>query len=95
MSLTLEEVKHIADLARLQLTDEEMQRYQHQLSDILDYAARLQQLDTSHIPPTASMLVESLPLRADEAVPGLTVDELLKNAPQAEQRQFRVPPVLE
>ena len=95
MSLTLDEVKHIADLARLQLTDAELQRYQQQLSDILDYAARLQQLDTSHIPPTASMLVERLPLRADQSAPGLGVDELLKNAPQAEQDQFRVPPVLE
>jgi len=95
MSLTLDEVKHIADLARLQLTDEEMQRYQQQLSDILDYAARLQQLDTSHIAPAASMLVERLPLRPDEAAAGLTLDELLKNAPLAEQRQFRVPPVME
>lgn len=95
MSLTLDEVKHIADLARLQLTDEEMQRYQQQLSDILDYAARLQQLDTSHIAPTASMLVERLPLRPDEAASGLTLDEIFKNAPLAEQRQFRVPPVME
>ena len=95
MSLTLDEVKHIADLARLQLTDEEMQRYQQQLSDILDYAARLQTLDTSHIAPTASMLVERLSLRADVAAPGLSIEELLKNAPLAEERQFRVPPVME
>jgi len=95
MSLTLDEVKHIADLARLQLTDEEMQRYQQQLSDILDYAARLQQLDTSQIAPTANMLVERLALRPDEAAHGLGLADLLKNAPQSEQRQFRVPPVLE
>jgi aspartyl-tRNA(Asn)/glutamyl-tRNA(Gln) amidotransferase subunit C len=95
MSLTLEEVKHIADLARLELTADEMQLYQHQLSDILDYADRLKKLDTSRIPPTASMLVERLPLRPDQAAAGLTVEELLMNAPQAEQNQFRVPPVME
>ena len=50
MSLTLEEVEHIAELARLELTDEEKERYRQQLSAILDYVARLQALDTSRHP---------------------------------------------
>ncbi|MBI4927842.1 MAG: Asp-tRNA(Asn)/Glu-tRNA(Gln) amidotransferase subunit GatC [Anaerolineae bacterium] len=95
MSLTQAEVEHIAQLARLDLTEEEKARYREQLSAILDYAARLRELDTSHITPTASVLAASLPLREDEVRPGLSLQDVLSNAPQAEERQFRVPPVLE
>lgn len=95
MSLTREEVEHIAELARLELSEEEKDRYREQLSAILDYAARLQALDTSHIPPTATVLARRAPLRADSPAPGLTVEEALRNAPDAEQNQFRVPPVQE
>ncbi len=95
MSLTKEEVEHIAELARLELTEEEKERYREQLSDILDYAARLQALDTSHIPPTSTVLAKRAVLRPDVAVEGLSTDEALSNAPRAEQKQFRVPPVLE
>jgi aspartyl-tRNA(Asn)/glutamyl-tRNA(Gln) amidotransferase subunit C len=95
MSLSLEEVEHIAALARLELTDEEKTRFQGQLSAILDYAQRLQTLDTTNIPPTARVLPERSMLRPDRARPGLSLDDLLRNAPQAEADQFRVPPVLE
>lgn len=95
MKLTLEEVEHIANLARLQLSEEEKNRYREQLSDILDYVAQLQALDTSGIPPTSSVLPERSVLRPDEPRPGLPLDELLRNAPAAEKGQFRVPPVLD
>lgn len=95
MKLTLEEVEHIAELARLQLSEAEKSRYREQLSDILDYAARLQALDTSGIAPTSSVLPERSVLRADQPRPGLSVDELLRNAPAADKNQFRVPPVLD
>lgn len=95
MTLTLEEVEHIAELARLELSPEEKARYREQLSDILDYAARLQSLDTEGIPPTSSVLPPRSVLRPDQARPGLTAEELLANAPDAEDRQFRVPPVLD
>lgn len=95
MSLTREEVEHIAALARLELSEEEKARYREQLSAILDYAARLQTLDTSHIPPTASVLAQRSVLRPDVPVQGLTTEEVLRNAPRTEQNQFRVPPVLE
>ncbi len=95
MKLTLEEVQHIAELARLELTPEEEELYQQQLSAILEYAARLQQLDTTGIAPTASVLPPHSGLRVDEVRPGLTTDAALRNAPQVEQSQFRVPPVLE
>jgi aspartyl-tRNA(Asn)/glutamyl-tRNA(Gln) amidotransferase subunit C len=95
MILTLAEVEHIAELARLHLSEEEKSRYREQLSAILEYAARLQSLDTSSIPPTSSVLPARSVLRPDEPHPGLSREELLRNAPQIEKGQFRVPPVLE
>lgn len=95
MTLTIEEVEHIAELARLDLTDKEKRRYREQLSAILDYARRLQELDTEGIPPTASVLPPHTVLREDKARAGLSTGELLKNAPETESGQFRVPPVLD
>jgi aspartyl-tRNA(Asn)/glutamyl-tRNA(Gln) amidotransferase subunit C len=95
MTLTIEEVEHIAGLARLKLTDEEKARYREQLSAILDYAARLQSLDTAGIPPTSSVLPPRTVLRPDEPKPGLSREDLLANAPDITDDQFRVPPVLE
>ncbi len=93
--LTLAEVEHIAALARLELTEAEKERYRAQLSAILEYAARLQELDTEGIPPTASVLPPHAALRPDEPAPGLEQANLLRNAPQSEAGQFRVPPVLD
>jgi aspartyl-tRNA(Asn)/glutamyl-tRNA(Gln) amidotransferase subunit C len=70
-------------------------RYSEQLSAILDYFAQLQELDTADIPPTSSVLPPRSVLRADQARPGLSLEELLRNAPDAEDDQFRIPPVLE
>jgi aspartyl-tRNA(Asn)/glutamyl-tRNA(Gln) amidotransferase subunit C len=95
MSLTLKEVEHIARLARLALSDEEKARYREQLSAILDYAARLQQLDTRDIPPTSSVLPARSVLRPDRARPGLPLPDVLANAPDEQDNRFRVPPVLE
>jgi aspartyl-tRNA(Asn)/glutamyl-tRNA(Gln) amidotransferase subunit C len=95
MSLTLQEIEHIARLARLELTDEQKALYREQLSAILDYVAKLQELDTAHVPPTAGGSVSQMPLRADEPRPGLSLDQLLANAPQKQDGQFKVPPVFE
>ena len=97
MSLTLSEVEHIAELARLELTDKEKELFRQQLSEILDYAARLQSIDTSQImlPSTARPAASTLALRPDVPAPSLDVKEVLDNAPQTEDDQFRVPPVLE
>lgn len=95
MKLTLAEVEHIAQLARLELTAAEKELYRQQLSAILDYAASLQALDTSGIPPTASVLPPRSVLREDLPRPGLPIEDVLRNAAQTEDRQFRVPPVLE
>jgi aspartyl-tRNA(Asn)/glutamyl-tRNA(Gln) amidotransferase subunit C len=95
MSLTRKEVDHIANLARLELSDAEKEKYQEQLSAILDYAARLQQLDTSGIPPTSSVLPPHSTLREDVAGGSLPRQESLGNAPDKTDNQFRVPPVFE
>jgi aspartyl-tRNA(Asn)/glutamyl-tRNA(Gln) amidotransferase subunit C len=95
MALSPQEVEHIADLARLELTDAEKVRYQKQLSEILNYVARLQVLDTSQIPPTSSALHPQSILRPDHARPGLALEDLLRNAPDTAEDQFRIPPVLE
>lgn len=95
MSLTREQVEHIARLARLQLSEEEKIRYREQLSQILDYAARLQELDTSGIPPTSSVLPPRSVLRQDVSRPGMSLEQLLANAPEITDDQFRVPPVLD
>jgi len=94
MKLSLETVEHIADLARLSLSEEEKRQFADQLSDILDYAARLEELDTDHIPPTASVLNLTLRLREDRAIPPLPQADVLRNAPQTKNGQFKVPPVL-
>ncbi len=95
MTLTRQEVDHIALLARLELSKEEKERYQQQLSDILDYVAQLQKLDTSNISPTSGVLPPSSPLRDDCVEKGLDTQRALENAPSVEADQFKVPPVLE
>jgi aspartyl-tRNA(Asn)/glutamyl-tRNA(Gln) amidotransferase subunit C len=95
MSLSLAEVEHIADLARLELSEKEKERYREQLSAILEYAVRLRELDTSGIPPTSSLLPEGNVLRSDLARPGLPLEVLLHNAPQVQDGQFRVPKILD
>jgi len=95
MSLTQSEVEHIAELARLDLSAEALESFRQQLSDILEYAARLQSVDTSGIPPTSSVLPPRSVLRPDVAEQGLSADDVLRNAAQTENHQFRVPPVLE
>jgi len=94
MSLTRKEVEHIADLARLDLTDDELERYRSQLISILEHVDRLKELDTTDIPPTSSVLPDRSVLRQDEPEPGLTKEKLLRNAPDVVDGQFRVPPVL-
>ena len=95
MSLTLSEVEHIADLARLELTGEEKERYRQQLSAILEYANRLREVDTSSIPPTSSVLPLRSVLRPDVVEQGLDVKAILSNASETEADQFKVPPVLD
>jgi aspartyl-tRNA(Asn)/glutamyl-tRNA(Gln) amidotransferase subunit C len=93
--LGLQEVEHIAQLARLGLSDAEKEIFREQLSSILDYAQMLNQLDTTDIEPTTSALPLGNVMRADEALAGLPTDAALANAPDADTGQFRVRAILE
>ena len=95
MSITRADVQHIAELAKLRLTEAEVTRYQEQLAAILDYAQRLNALDTDHISPTATVLPLRSVMRDDVARPSLPVDEMLANAPSCVENAFEVRAVLE
>ena len=95
MAITIEEVRKIAFLARLKLSREEEKRYTEQLSAILDYAARLQEVDTSKIPPTATVLPLRAPLREDVVRPSTPREQILANAASKKEGMFQVPPVLD
>lgn len=90
MRLSHDEVRHVAELAKLRLSDEEVAEYAEQLSAILDYAERLQEVDTSHVPPTPYPLPLTNVLRDDESTDCLTNDEALANAPDSADGFFRV-----
>ena len=93
--LSAADVRAIADLARLELSEADVAVYQQQLSDILDYFQKLQELDTSHIDPTSSVLPLTNVMRADEAGPALAVADVVANAPDSDGEQFRVRAVLD
>lgn len=90
MQLTPAEVRHVAELAKLQLTEAEVAQYADQLSAILNYAQVLQEIDTSGIPPTPYVLPLAGVMREDEPEPGLSNDEALANAPDRDDGFFRV-----
>jgi aspartyl-tRNA(Asn)/glutamyl-tRNA(Gln) amidotransferase subunit C len=95
MPLSKQEVQHIANLARLSLSEKEIELYQKQLSDILDHVDALQQLDTSKVDPTSGLRVEDSRLREDVAGQAMSREDLLANAPETRDDQFLVPPVLD
>jgi aspartyl-tRNA(Asn)/glutamyl-tRNA(Gln) amidotransferase subunit C len=95
LPLTPEEVRHIAQLARVGLSEDDVARFQDQLSQILDYFQRLQEVDTENVPPTAHTLAMNNVMREDEPRPSFDKDEILANAPQREGDLFRVRAVLE
>ncbi|MGD2103744.1 MAG: Asp-tRNA(Asn)/Glu-tRNA(Gln) amidotransferase subunit GatC [Anaerolineae bacterium] len=95
MKLSREQVEHIADLAKLALSDREIATYQAQLSAILDHFEHLQELDTEEIPPTATVLPLRGVTRLDKIEAPMTQEEALKNAPEAEDGCYSVPAVLD
>ncbi len=95
MSLTREQVQHIARLARVGVTEEDLTLFSGQLSEILDYFERLRQVDTEGVPPMAHTLPLHNIVRDDEPAPAYDRDAMLANAPQREDDFFRVRVVLE
>lgn len=90
MKLSIDEVRHVAELARLGLSDDELGALAEQLSTILDYIDKLDQIDTSAIPPTAQVGELGDVMREDEIRPCLEQDAALANAPAADAGYFRV-----
>jgi aspartyl-tRNA(Asn)/glutamyl-tRNA(Gln) amidotransferase subunit C len=95
MKITRDEVEHVAKLARLAITEEEKERYTHQLSNILTYIEKLKELDTSKVEPTSHVLPMKNIFREDEVRLSLPREEILKNAPDRTEEFFSVPKIIE
>ena len=93
--LTPEQVKHIATLCRIGTTEEDVARFQDQLSNILEQFEKLKELDTANVPPTAQPFPVENVFRADAERPSLPVDDILRNAPQRDGDFLRIKAVLE
>ncbi|GFN29751.1 Asp-tRNA(Asn)/Glu-tRNA(Gln) amidotransferase subunit GatC [Paenibacillus xylaniclasticus] len=95
MSITANDVEHVANLARLELTDEEKETFTVQLNAILKYAEKLNELNTDGVEPTSHVLPLANVMRADEVRPSVSNETALRNAPDDEDGQIKVPAVLE
>jgi aspartyl-tRNA(Asn)/glutamyl-tRNA(Gln) amidotransferase subunit C len=95
MRIDAAEVEHIARLARLSITEEEKGSLGLQLNNILDYIEKLNELDTSGVPPTSHVLELSNVMREDRPEASLPVDEALGNAPDRVENFYRVPRIIE
>ena len=95
MTLTLEEVQHVAMLARLHLSDEELEKMREQLSTILEYIDMLSEVDVSEVAPTAQVTNLSNVLRDDVVQPSMDRGDVLANAPDQQDGMFRVNAVFE
>jgi aspartyl-tRNA(Asn)/glutamyl-tRNA(Gln) amidotransferase subunit C len=92
--ITRADVAHVARLARLALTEDELASLTRELGAILDHAARVSALDTAGVAPTAHPLPLTNVFRPDDPRPGLDRDEVLSQAPDVEDGRFRVPRIL-
>jgi aspartyl-tRNA(Asn)/glutamyl-tRNA(Gln) amidotransferase subunit C len=95
VSITIQDVEHVAKLARLELKDQEKQDLTEQMNAILKYADKLNELDTDNVEPTSHPVPLSNVMREDATKPSLPIEKVLLNAPDEEEGQIRVPAVLE
>ena len=94
MPVTIKDVEHIAELARLEFSQEEKEKFTHQLNDILKYVEKLNELDTTNVEPLSHVIDLKNVFREDEVVPSLPTEEALKNAPAKKDTLFKVPKVI-
>ena len=94
MAISEADVRHVATLARLALTDEQVTTLQHELSSILDHIDEIQKLDLADVEPTAHPLDVVNVTRADEPKPGLTQEQALANAPESAEGAFVIPRIV-
>lgn len=95
MKISKEEIEHIAVLARLSLPEEEKELFGSQLSNILDYMEKLNELDTKGIEPTSHVLTLSNVMRDDIPMPSIPKKDALLNAPDHTEKFYRVPKIIE
>lgn len=95
MSVSPEQVRHIANLARIAISDEEVERLVPELNNILDWVEQLGEVDTDGVEPLTAVIEQKLRLREDRVTDGECRDDVLKNAPEAEHGFFAVPKVIE
>jgi aspartyl-tRNA(Asn)/glutamyl-tRNA(Gln) amidotransferase subunit C len=95
MSISIKDVEHVAGLARLTLSEEEKQQFAAQLNKILQYAGKLDELNTDGVEPTSHVMPIANVMREDAVRPSLPLERVLLNAPDEEDGQFKVPAVLE
>jgi len=93
MTISREDVEYVAALARMELTEPEIQEYTEQLNSILDYATMLERLDTDDVVPTAHAVPLHNVLREDQVGPSIRQEKALRNAPDADEGFFRVPKI--
>ncbi|MCD5325364.1 MULTISPECIES: Asp-tRNA(Asn)/Glu-tRNA(Gln) amidotransferase subunit GatC [Pontibacillus] len=93
--ISKEQVKHVAHLARLHVSEEEAERFTKQLDDIISFAEQLNELDTEGVEPTTHVQDLKNVMRKDEPKKWITQEEALKNAPETQDGQIRVPSILE
>jgi aspartyl-tRNA(Asn)/glutamyl-tRNA(Gln) amidotransferase subunit C len=95
VSVTLKDVEHIAELARLKFSDEELESFTHQLNQILEYVEKLNELDTENVEPLSHPVEGNNAFREDELKPSINREEALKNAPDSDDEFFKVPKVID
>jgi aspartyl-tRNA(Asn)/glutamyl-tRNA(Gln) amidotransferase subunit C len=99
VKITREDVLRVAELAYLDLSEDELEKYRRQIDEILDYIGKLNELDTSGVEPMAQVLADDqaadATLREDLVVPSAVAEDVLRQAPDAEPPYFRVPKVIE
>ena len=95
MKISKKDVIHVADLARLEFSESEIEKFTDQLENILGYIEKLSELDTTGVEPTSHVLDVSTPLREDKAIEWITPEEALQNAPEREENFFTVPKVID
>lgn len=93
MKISHDEVRHVAQLARLNLDEATVARYAEQIGQVLSYIDKLNEVDTSNVKPASAVRIVNA-FRADEVRPSLTIEEVLANAPKASANEFIVPKVV-
>ncbi|MBA1336671.1 MAG: Aspartyl/glutamyl-tRNA(Asn/Gln) amidotransferase subunit C [Firmicutes bacterium] len=93
--ITRKDVEYVAELARLEFSEEDKENFTKTLNDILKYAEKLNEVDTEEVPPTAHILSVKNVFREDRVRPSMDRDKILQNAPDSDKGCFRVPRVIE